>query len=96
MDATRKTFRAEEWATMNLMKFSRAKDMVLSCTCIMAFSSISTDLETDELRATLWRKTRHELPESEPCPGLHKKKYDQQVNGGDSSPLPWRDPHFNG
>ncbi|GAB0181926.1 cAMP-dependent protein kinase inhibitor alpha [Grus japonensis] len=26
-------------------------------------------------------------PESQPCPGLHQKKCDQQVEGGDSPPL---------
>ncbi|GAB0209032.1 hypothetical protein GRJ2_003368900 [Grus japonensis] len=26
-------------------------------------------------------------PESQPCPGLHEKQWDQQVKGGDSAPL---------
>lgn len=57
MDVTQMSFRLEKWAHMNLVKFGKARYMVLACTCIMAFPNICTDWEMNRLGATLQRRT---------------------------------------
>ncbi|KAK4815346.1 LOW QUALITY PROTEIN: hypothetical protein QYF61_000178 [Mycteria americana] len=80
-------------------KFNKAK--CKTCTWVGAITSISRGWVVNGLRAALQRRTRILVdekldmnqqmctcsPESQLYPSLHKKKWGQQVKGGDSAPL---------
>ncbi|GAB0176062.1 mitochondrial enolase superfamily member 1 [Grus japonensis] len=87
--------RLERWANANRIKFSKAKCKVLHIgrhnpkhSYRLGEEWIESGPEEKDLGVLI-----HELtvcacsPESKPCPGLHQKRCDQQVEGGDPAPL---------
>ncbi|GAB0205830.1 mitochondrial enolase superfamily member 1 [Grus japonensis] len=92
--------RLERWARVNHMKFNKAKCKVLPVgqqnpkhDYRLGEEWIESSPEEKDLGVLIHEKAQHELamcaciPESQPCPGLHQKRCDQQVKGGDPAPL---------
>ncbi|GAB0178485.1 triadin [Grus japonensis] len=92
--------RLERWARANRMKFNKAKCKVLHVDWRNAKNNhrlgeewIESSPEEKDLGVLIDEKTQHEpavgacSPERQPCPGLHQKRCDQQVEGGDPAPL---------
>ncbi|GAB0188361.1 mitochondrial enolase superfamily member 1 [Grus japonensis] len=92
--------RLERWARANCMKFNKAKCKVLQVgrrnpkhDYRLGEQWIESSPEEKDLGVLIDEKAQHELavcacsPESQPCPGLHEKRCDQQVEGGDPAPL---------
>ncbi|GAB0182672.1 cAMP-dependent protein kinase inhibitor alpha [Grus japonensis] len=88
--------RLERWARVNLMKFNKAKCKVL---CMIQGNPkhdyrlgeewIESSPKEKDLGVLVDEKLAMCAcsPESQLCPGLHQKKSDQQVEGGDPAPL---------
>ncbi|GAB0189084.1 hypothetical protein GRJ2_001373700 [Grus japonensis] len=92
--------RLERWARANRMKFNKAKCKVLHVgqhnpkhSYRLGEEWIESGPEEKDLGVLVDEKLNMSpqcalaAPESQPCPGLHPKKCDQQVEGGDSAPL---------
>ncbi|GAB0210385.1 hypothetical protein GRJ2_003504300 [Grus japonensis] len=92
--------RPERWACANRMKFNKAKCKVLHVgrgnpkhNYRLGREWIESSPEEEDSKVLIELKAQHEpamrasSPESQPCPGLHQKKGDQQVEGGDPAPL---------
>ncbi|GAB0181904.1 cAMP-dependent protein kinase inhibitor alpha [Grus japonensis] len=92
--------RLERWARVNRMKFNKAKCKVLHVgrcnpkhNYRVGREWIESSPEEKDLEMCIEEKLSIDSavcthsPESQLCPGLHQKKCDQQVEGGDSAPL---------
>ncbi|GAB0183416.1 hypothetical protein GRJ2_000806900 [Grus japonensis] len=92
--------RLERWAHANLMKFNKAKCKVLHMgqrnpkhNYRLGEEWIESSSEEKDLGVLIDEKLNMSQPlwtcspESQPCPGLHQKRCDQQVEGGDPAPL---------
>ncbi|KAK4817941.1 hypothetical protein QYF61_002785 [Mycteria americana] len=89
----------EKWVHVNFMRFSKAKCKVLHLgwgnpqyQYRLGDEGIESSPAEKDLRVPVDEKLHKppacaSSPESQPYPGLHKKKHGQQVKGGDSVPL---------
>ncbi|GAB0177912.1 mitochondrial enolase superfamily member 1 [Grus japonensis] len=92
--------RLERWARANCMKFNKAKCKVLHMgqhnpkhSYRLGKEWIESSPEKKDLgvlideKLSMSQQCAPGSPESQPCPGLHQKRCDQQVKGGDPAPL---------
>ncbi|GAB0182840.1 mitochondrial enolase superfamily member 1 [Grus japonensis] len=92
--------RLERWAHANHMKFNKAKCKVLHMgrgnpkhNYRLGREWIESSPEEKGVGGVGGQEAQHNLamcacsPESQLCPGLHQKRHDQQVEGGDPAPL---------
>ncbi|GAB0191029.1 mitochondrial enolase superfamily member 1 [Grus japonensis] len=90
--------RLERWARANRMKFNKAKCKVLHMGLgnpkhdyRLGEEWIESSPEEKDLGVLIDEKLNMSwqcaLAAQKPCPGLHQKKCDHQVEGGDSAPL---------
>ncbi|GAB0179075.1 cAMP-dependent protein kinase inhibitor alpha [Grus japonensis] len=94
--------RLERWARVNRMKFNKDKCKVLHVgrhnpkhKYRLGEEWIESSPEEKDLGVLIDEKLNMRLavcacsPESQPYPGLHQQRCDQQVEGGDPAPLLW-------
>ncbi|GAB0178852.1 mitochondrial enolase superfamily member 1 [Grus japonensis] len=88
--------RLERWACANCMKFNKAKCKILHVGrwdpkhgYRQGEEWIESSPKEKDLGVLIDEKLNMSAcsPESQPCPGLHQKRCDQQVKGGDPAPL---------
>ncbi|GAB0210400.1 hypothetical protein GRJ2_003505800 [Grus japonensis] len=92
--------RLERWACANRMKFNKAKGKVLQVgwrnpkhSYRLGEEGIESSPKEKDLGVLIDEKLNMSqqcvlaCPESQLCPGLHQKRHDQQVEGGDPAPL---------